>query len=285
MKRMASAVYGASGLLVLALVGCGGSSDDDAPSISLAGKVAKPASFTSASLKEKYTEVTQDVSYLAGTTPQSKTYLGVPLFDVVQDALAADNNTPGATNTGNAGRRLIEHYVLSTATDGYQVAYSLGELSPNFGGSPSPNQPLIAYAQKLNGAATALDDSTDGPFRIIAPGDIRGGRYASNATKLEVGVPPSTPLSGAKPGRTPAGPGVSSRPRNGRPAVLFGLRETPAASGDAGGHDQAHEGPIARSSPCRGHPAPARKAALAKQTASPAKGRREIVASTRRSSA
>ena len=200
MKRMASAVYGASGLLVLALVGCGGSSDDDAPSISLAGKVAKPASFTSASLKEKYTEVTQDVSYLAGTTPQSKTYLGVPLFDVVQDALAADNNTPGATNTGNAGRRLIEHYVLSTATDGYQVAYSLGELSPSFGGSPSPNQPLIAYAQKLNGATTALDDSTDGPFRITAPGDIRGGRYASNATKLEVGVPPSTPLSGAKPG-------------------------------------------------------------------------------------
>jgi len=200
MKRMTSAAYGISGLLALALAGCGGSSGDDGPSIALAGKVAKPSTLTSASLKEKYTEVTQDVSYLAGSTPTSKTYLGVPLFDVVQDALAADNNTPGATNTGNAGRRLIEHYVLSTATDGYQVAYSLGELSPNFGGNQSLGQPLIAYAQKVNGTTTALDDSTDGPFRITAPGDIRGGRYASNATKLEVGVPPSTPLSGAKPG-------------------------------------------------------------------------------------
>lgn len=200
MKHITSAVYGISGLLALALAGCGGGDDAPAASISLAGKVAKPTSFTSASLKEKYTEVTQNVSYLAGSTPTSKTYLGVSLFDVVQDALVADNNTPGATNTGNAGRRLIEHYVLSTAADGYQVAYSLGELSPNFGGNQSPNLPLIAYAQKVNGATTALDDSTDGPFRITAPGDVRGGRYASNVTKLEVGVPPSTPLSGTNPG-------------------------------------------------------------------------------------
>ncbi len=203
MKHMTSAACGISGLLVLALAGCGGGdggNDAPAASISLEGKVAKPGNFTSADLKGQYTEVTQDVSYLAGSTPTSKTYLGVPLFDVVQDALAIDNNTPGATNTGNAGRRLIEHYVLSTSTDGYQIAYSLGELSPNYGGNPAPNQPLIAYAQKSNGTTTALDDSTDGPFRITSPGDIRGGRYASNAIKLEVGVPPSTPLSGTNPG-------------------------------------------------------------------------------------
>lgn len=200
MKRMTSAIYGISGLLALALAGCGGGDGSPAPSVSLSGTVAKPASFTSASLKEKYAEVTQDVSYLAGTTPQSKTYLGVPLFDVVQDALATDNNTPGATNTGNAGRRLIEHYVLSTATDGYQVAYALGELSPNFGGNQAPNLPLIAYAQKANGTVTPLDDTTDGPFRVTAPGDSRGGRYASNVTRLEVGVPAATPMSGAKPG-------------------------------------------------------------------------------------
>ncbi|WP_326541907.1 molybdopterin-binding oxidoreductase [Pseudorhodoferax sp.] len=200
MKQKTSAIYGIGGLLALALAGCGGGDDTPAPSLSLSGKVVNATTFTSASLKEKYTEVTQDVSYLAGTTPQSKTYLGVPLFDVVQNALATDNNTPGATNTGNAGRRLIEHYVLSSATDGYQVVYALGELSPNFGGNQPPNQPLIAYAQKVNGTVTPLDDSTDGPFRVTAPGDIRGGRYASNVTKLEVGVPAPTPMSGVKPG-------------------------------------------------------------------------------------
>ncbi len=205
MKHMTSAACGISALLALALAGCGGGGDaggDDPPaaSISLEGKVAKPGNFTSANLKDQYTEVTQDVNYLAGSTPTSRTYLGVPLFDVAQDALATDNNTPGATNTGNAGRRLIEHYVLSTSTDGYQIAYSLGEMSPNFGGNPSPNQPLIAYAQTSGGTTTALDDSTDGPFRITSPGDIRGGRYASNVIKLEVGVPPPTPLSGTNPG-------------------------------------------------------------------------------------
>lgn len=199
MKRMTSALCGITGLLALALAGCGGG-DPPSPTIALSGAVAKAANYTSAGLKEKYTEVTQDVSYLAGSTPQSRTYLGVPLLDVVQDALATDNNTPGATNTGNAGRRLIEHYVLSTSTDGYQITYSLGELSASFGGNQSPNQSLIAYAQKVNGVTTVLDDSTDGPFRITAPGDSRGGRYASNAIKLEVGVPPATPLSGARPG-------------------------------------------------------------------------------------
>lgn len=205
MKPTTYTLHGVSGLLALALAGCGGSDDPVKPdppaaSISLAGSVATPTDFTSATLKAKYTEVEQTVSYLAGTTPTVKTYLGVSLFDVVQDALAADNKTPGATNPGNAGRRLIEHYVLATSTDGYQVAYSLGELSPGFGGSSSASgQPLIAYAEKAGGAVAALDDSTDGPFRITVPGDIKGGRYASNAVKLEVGVPSATPYSGTDP--------------------------------------------------------------------------------------
>ncbi|MGE0801104.1 MAG: molybdopterin-binding oxidoreductase [Lautropia sp.] len=240
MKRTKSATYGISALLALtiAVAGCGSSDDSPAPApvpaptpapapapgISLSGAVARPADFTSASLKAGYAEVTQDVNYLAGSNPQSKTYLGVPLFDVVQDALAADNNTPGATNTGNAGRRLIEHYVLSTATDGYQVVFALGELSPNFGGNSAPNQPLIAYAEKVNDTVTPLDDSTDGPFRITAPGDTRGGRYASGVTKLEVGVPPATPVSGSNPGGQSSSLVVNGKVANGRTFTVNELK-------------------------------------------------------------
>lgn len=223
-------VHGLIGLLALALVACGGGGGEPpAPvaSIALSGSVARPANVDSTSLKAKFTEVTQDVNFLAGTTPQSWTYLGVPLFDVVQDALAADNATPGATNTGNAGRRLIEHYVLSTASDGYQVAVALGEISPNFGGVASPNQPLIAYAQRTNGVVTPLDRSTDGPFRVTAPGDIRGGRYASNVIKLEVGVPPRTPASGAAPGGVSSSVVVNGKVRNARTFTVADLRALP----------------------------------------------------------
>lgn len=227
MNIKTSAIFGIGGLLALALVGCGGGGSEPpapVPSISLSGAVARSADYNSTSLKAKFTEVAQDVSYLAGTTPQSKTYLGVPLFDVVQDALATDNNTPGATNTGNAGRRLVEHVVLSTATDGYQVAFALGELSPNFGGNTAPNQPLIAYAQRVNGAVSALDATTDGPFRITAPGDSRGGRYNSNAVKLEVAVPPATPQSGAKPGGQSTTVVVNGKVRTARTFTVADLK-------------------------------------------------------------
>lgn len=208
--------------LALALAACGGGNDD--PTIKLGGSVARTVDFDSTSLKSQFTEVTQDVNFLAGTTPQSRTYLGVPLFDVVQAALATDNATPGATNTGNPGRRLVEHFVLSTATDGYQVAVALGEISPNFGGAQAPNQPLIAYAQRVNGVVTALDNSTDGPFRITAPGDIRGGRYASDVVRLDVGVPPATPMSGMKPGGLSSSVVVNGKVRNVRTFTVADLR-------------------------------------------------------------
>lgn len=187
MNTKTSAIFGIGGLLALALVGCGGGGSEPpapVPSISLSGAVARSADYNSTSLKGKFTEVTQDVNYLAGTTPQSKTYLGVPLFDVVQDALATDNNAPDATNTGNAGRRLVEHVVLSTATDGYQVTFALGELSPNFGGNTAPNQPLIAYAQRVNGAVSAWTPP-------------RTGRSASRrlATAVAVVTTPTRPSS------------------------------------------------------------------------------------------
>ncbi|GAP38538.1 molybdopterin-binding oxidoreductase [Piscinibacter sakaiensis] len=220
-----AAARGATALLALALAACGGG--DEAAALTLAGSVARPASFTAAELKARYTEVTQDVSYLAGTTPQRRTYLGVPLFDTVQDALATDNNTPGTTNTGNVGRRLVEHYVLATASDGYQVAFALGELSPSFGGAPAPGQPLIAYAQRVEGSVTPLDTLTDGPFRITAPGDLRGGRYASNVTRLDVGVPPATPQSGARPGGPSSAVVVNGKVRSARSFGIADLKALP----------------------------------------------------------
>ncbi len=192
MNIKTSAIFGIGGLLALALlVGCGGGGSEPpapVPSISLSGAVARSADYNSTSLKAKFTEVTQDVNYLAGTAPQSKTYLGVPLFDVVQDALATDNNTPGATNTGNAGRRLVEHVVLSTATDGYQVAFALGEFEPELrwqhGPQPAADR-LCAAGERRgvgpgchHGRAVPHHGAWRQPWRSLQlqRGQARGGR-------------------------------------------------------------------------------------------------------------
>lgn len=191
MKRITPALVAISGLLALTLAGCGGSDDSPAASISVAGALDKPTTLTTDTLKATpYTEVSQDVSFISGASTQNNiSFTGVSLWEVLQ---VAGVKTTDGTNTKNT---VLEHYVLATATDGYQSVFALGELSPDFGGKQS----LIAYAQKVNGAVTPLDDTTGGPFRITAAGDIKGARYLSNAIKLEVGVAPRTAVA-TKPG-------------------------------------------------------------------------------------
>lgn len=204
MKRMTPALYGVCSLLALALAACGGT---DAPRVSLAGAVDKPAELTTDVLKAApYTEVSQDVSFISGSSTQNNiSFVGVSLWEVLQ---TAGVKTTDGTNTKNT---VLEHYVLATATDGYQSVFALGELSPDFGGKQS----LVAYAQKVNGTVIALDDSTGGPFRITAAGDVKGGRYVSNAIKLDVGVAPKT-AAASKPGCSGAACAVPSVVVNGQ---------------------------------------------------------------------
>lgn len=66
--------------------------------------------------------------------------------------------------------------VRVTASDGYQVVFSLGELDPTLGGE----RVLIAYAR--NGEPLAKD----GPLRLVVPGDKRGARWVRNVVAIDV---------------------------------------------------------------------------------------------------
>ena len=66
--------------------------------------------------------------------------------------------------------------VVATGTDGYKALFSLGELSPDFGNQPD----FIAFG--VNGGS--LNDK--GFARIVAPNDIKAGRWVSNLASLEV---------------------------------------------------------------------------------------------------
>src|SRR5262245_23228491 len=71
----------------------------------------------------------------------------------------------------------VATYILASATDGYQVVFSIGELDP----AMTSNEIIIA--DTLDGSPLA---ARQGPLRIVAPRDARGARSIRMLTRLEV---------------------------------------------------------------------------------------------------
>ncbi len=145
------------------------------------GAVTTPSTFDLASL-EALTPYPETVTYLAGGTPVTDTYTGALLWDV----LSSDGIITNPANKNDVLRRLV----TATGSDGYQVDFALGELSPSFGDAPI----LVAYSDTAGQIAGG-----DGFARIVVPGDIAGGRYVSNLASLTVfdgtAVPEPTSLA------------------------------------------------------------------------------------------
>jgi hypothetical protein len=126
-------------------------------------------------------QVTQTDTFLAGNTPQTHTYSGPSIWNVVNDAgLVLD---PSIKND------LLRKVVIATGSDGYRVVYALGEIAPNFGNRPA----IVADRETID--ATTAPLGADGFARTTAPGDIRGGRYVSNLDDLSV-IPSASTLPG-----------------------------------------------------------------------------------------
>ena len=152
-------------LAVLASPAQPGAGGGRSTSIAVQGAVNTPISFTLPSLQalKPYTET---VTYLSGTTTISDTYTGALLWDVL--------NSAGVQTDSSVKNDILRKLVTATGTDGYQVDFALGELSPSFGNNPI----LVAYSD------TAGTLATDGFARLVVPGDLAGGRYVSNLYSL-----------------------------------------------------------------------------------------------------
>jgi hypothetical protein len=100
---------------------------------------------------------------------------GVPLEEILQRA--------GALSGEQLRGRGMTTIVRVTASDHYQVVFSLGELDPMLG-----NEQVI-LADTQDGHAL----TKDGPFRLVVPGDKRPARWIHNVTTIEVtqGATPS----------------------------------------------------------------------------------------------
>lgn len=117
------------------------------------------------------TQMTQTDQYYAGATLTTKTFTGVPIFSLLQNAgLAIDPSNPAS---------ILDDYIVVTGSneptsgvDDYAVVFSLGEIDPAFNDFTSGTVPLIA------------DLGTT--FRTTAPSDYRGGRYDSDVINITV---------------------------------------------------------------------------------------------------
>jgi DMSO/TMAO reductase YedYZ molybdopterin-dependent catalytic subunit len=180
LRRLAPLLFALT-LLLLGTASCGGS--DDSPtlpqaSLSVSGDVGAPTNFTLAQIQALPSR-TQTVSFASGTGNQTHIYTGASLWTLL--------NELGITTNPAVKNDVLNKYVIATGSDNYRALFAMGEVDPDFGNRGNE----VVYAETINGASSALP-GTDGPLRITAPGDIKGGRYVSNLVKLEVRTATST---------------------------------------------------------------------------------------------
>jgi len=139
------------------------------PEFHVGGQVTNPKTYYLEDLQALPTTRVHDV-FISGTGVSQGTFTGVLPWDLIEAAVVDVN--PNQPND------LLRHYVLITASDCFETLYSIGELSPQSGGS----QPVIVAFERDG----ELLGPGEGMARIINPGDKRGGRRIFNIARIRV---------------------------------------------------------------------------------------------------
>jgi len=146
--------------------------------LGLNGGVQKHAVFRLADLQARgATRVT--ISFFGAGSFQTKTYIGVPLIDLLNEAVVITD--PSRKND------ILRKYVSVRGSDCYESIIAVANLLPNCGAQ----QVLIAYA---TGDGAQLD-SSERFARLIVVGDKQGGRLVSNVQAITVRSAPNVPAT------------------------------------------------------------------------------------------
>lgn len=135
-----------------------------APSISVTGAVKDPLTLSAADLAAM-----PRAKAVTDNNGIKTAYEGVWLSDILKKA-----GVP--LGPGLRGAALMS-YVVASASDGYQVVFSIGELDPDM----TSGQYLLA--DTANGKPLFGEN---GAFRLVIPTDKRGARSVRLLTKIEV---------------------------------------------------------------------------------------------------
>jgi len=133
--------------------------------LAVQGDIATPLSLTADDLAKMPRETVS----LPNPDGSKTSYEGVTLFGILQKA--------GVPFGEKLRGKALATYILAKAQDGYQVAFTLGELDPQFGNES------ILVADKRDGKP--LPDKT-GPLRLVCPNDKAGARSVRMLETLEV---------------------------------------------------------------------------------------------------
>ena len=161
LTRAAAAV--AVALLLIASAAAQNAAPTQAPVLTLGGKVKNPQHWTLDDLK-KMPAQHADVSFQTDKGPVTASFTGVKLWSLIEAAGGIDDAAKGAA---------LRHAIRVTATDGYVMVTSTGEIAPELGDKPA----LVAYERD----GKPLDN-----FRIVMPGDKRGGRNVHDVVTIKV---------------------------------------------------------------------------------------------------
>jgi DMSO/TMAO reductase YedYZ molybdopterin-dependent catalytic subunit len=134
------------------------------PSFTVSGAIKQPLTLTAADLAAM-----PRAKAVTDNNGIQTTYEGVRLSDILKKAGVPLG--PGLRGPALAG------YILASASDGYQVVFSIGELDPDM----TSGQYLLA--DTANGKPLFGEN---GAFRLVIPTDKRGARSVRLLTKIEV---------------------------------------------------------------------------------------------------
>jgi hypothetical protein len=99
-------------------------------------------------------------------TKADETYSGVQLIDLL---------TPLGVSDKPRGKD-FRLYVVAAGSDGYEVVYSIGEVTPDVGTA------TVMVADSENGA----EIRADGPLKLVATGEKRPARWVRNLVAIRV---------------------------------------------------------------------------------------------------
>ena len=99
-------------------------------------------------------------------TKADETYSGVQLIDLL---------TPLGVTDKPRGKD-FRLYVVAAGSDGYEVVYSIGEITPDVSNA------TVIVADTENGKAIA----DDGPLKLVATGEKRPARWVRNLVAIRV---------------------------------------------------------------------------------------------------
>lgn len=157
-------------VVVLMMLVAGPAQQQGAALLEIAGDVPRPRSYTEQEWKQlKHTSVSASNSH----DKKAATYSGVWLRDLLKEA--------GLPSGENLRGKALATCVIVTASDGYQVAFSISELDEGMGNL----QVLIADTEEGKPLA-----QTAGPLRLVVPGEKRPARWVRMVKSIRVVASP-----------------------------------------------------------------------------------------------